>query len=174
MGLLVTFIAGGVLQDLQSMSDPSDWISTLGENVPRNSTFFVNYIMFSGLLGLGVEISQVVKIGKSIILGDSKRPEFELWIYYPVTIMYFTITLTYISIAPIILVPASVYFFLAYFIYLYLLLYVYKIPYENGCKVFPKNICSSVCWFMDISIGPMGIFTLKEAYYQGPFMIFTL
>jgi len=40
VGLLVTFLASGVLQDVNEINDLSTWFDTLGENMPRNSTFF--------------------------------------------------------------------------------------------------------------------------------------
>ena len=48
MGLLVTFLAGGVLQDVNKLGDPGQWINLLSTEVPRNSTFFISLIFFSG------------------------------------------------------------------------------------------------------------------------------
>lgn len=173
MGLLVTFLAGGVLQDIDKLGDPAQWIDLLSTEVPRNSTFFISLIFFSGLLGLGLEISQVVTYIVDL-LGFWEPPEFQWYVYFPTFILYFAITCTYAVISPLIMIPSILYFFLLYFTYLYRILYCYKLPFDSGGKLLPAIVSRlySGIWISQLVL--IGLFTLKEGYVQSALMLVML
>eukprot|EP00493_Phyllostaurus_siculus_P025843 UN26188 len=136
MGLLVS-VFSTLLTNADAFTDLKELGNVLSNALPEQSTFYMGYILNAAFFGLAMELSGIVALILSFILGGS-QPEMIFYTAYPSVIMMFCLTLTYSVIAPITLIWGMIYFGLSYWIWKYQLLYVYKPKHESYTwKFFP-------------------------------------
>ncbi|CAJ0755891.1 1875_t:CDS:2, partial [Entrophospora sp. SA101] len=138
------------------------------------SSFFVN---FTALQGIGILLFHLLNLSVAWIMrviysrtprdyAEASAPPFlnygeEL----PQIILIFVIILVYSSIAPIILLFGTIYFFFGYITYKYLLLYVYFHPYETAGLAWPKIFRRIIVGLYIYQLMMIGYFSLKKSYY---------
>merc|ERR550534_484103 len=173
MGLLGTFLSSiffGSFSDIVERAlDFNTLRDSLAENIPKVSTFYINYIIYAGLLGLATEISQIVTILFDLA-GWSDHYEVYWFYYWPSTIYIFILVATYMVISPLIIVFGAIYYFLAYFTFAYQLIFVYKERDVEGRlftivygRLHAGIIIGQICVILQ--------FVLKENYLQAGLLL---
>ncbi|KAF8882504.1 hypothetical protein CPB84DRAFT_1838177 [Gymnopilus junonius] len=153
--LIVTLSSGIVASLHQLLNNPTSIATTLAQNLPQASTFFLTYIVLQGLSGVAGGFLQIVPLiiyyVKLILLGSTPRSVYGIkyglgsvaWgTTFPGVTLLVVITLGYSIISPIINGFACATFFMFYMLYKYLFLYVYQQPpsRDTGGLFYPKAL----------------------------------
>lgn len=145
---LVTTLSSGIFQsldDLKGLTNPTNIVTILAQNLPKASNFYLSYFIIQGLgvvsnvlLGL-VGLILFVVLGK--FLDNSPRKRFTRWTVlspmqlgtlYPIYSNLFVIAVSYAIIAPLVGIFAVIGLTLFYLAYRYNFLFVYGL--ENDTK----------------------------------------
>lgn len=160
----------------------SDYIMQIAKNISEVSTFWINFVCLKSL-GLTMDLAMLVPLVtitlKKLITRPSPRelrelakpPEFNFPQNYNLLLFFFTITLVYSAMSPLILPFALVYFTVASMVYKYLLMYVYETKIESGGKIWPvlfQTIMTSVIFFQ---VTMIIILVLKGGHLQAYILI---
>eukprot|EP00656_Telonema_subtile_P023666 TRINITY_DN2522_c0_g1_i1.p1 TRINITY_DN2522_c0_g1~~TRINITY_DN2522_c0_g1_i1.p1 ORF type:complete len:507 (-),score=137.58 TRINITY_DN2522_c0_g1_i1:36-1556(-) len=126
---IIFLISGSIFEELNKLLDDVTTIaSTLGRAIPTTSTFFTVYIMTTGLVGLPIKVSLIGnliggRIKRRFLAKTAKQeaacmqlPPLDISQEAPLFLVIFSITLTYASMAPIILPFSVMYYGLAYLV----------------------------------------------------------
>jgi hypothetical protein len=139
----------------------SEYVMQIATNISEVSTFWINFVCLKSL-GLTMDLAMLVPLItitiKKFITRPSPRelrelakpPEFNFPQNYNLLLFFFTITLVYSAMSPLILPFALVYFTVASVVYKYLLMYVYETKIESGGKIWPvlfQTVMTSVIFF---------------------------
>eukprot|EP01135_Chromosphaera_perkinsii_P008182 Nk52_evm4s1178 gene=Nk52_evmTU4s1178 len=169
---LVAVIGGAVINQLDEIKE-NGLSRTLGENLPGQSTFFFNYLVYKICTGFPLELlnfySQLSSTLKLVlkftkrqrdatkILGRSKK----LGKRYATILVFVLIYMSYCTIAPLLVLPSIAYFCGSYIVYKYQLLYVYSPSYEDGGMLFPAVIKDSVYSVLFAIAAVGGLFSFR-------------
>ncbi|PVV02562.1 hypothetical protein BB560_002981 [Smittium megazygosporum] len=172
--LLIFTISKVVLSSIfEWIENPSKIPKLLADVLPGVAPFFMGYI---ALLGIGYYPIRLTRIGALIsitikrLFCKSPRdyascfgPEYTRWEFlYPPSMLIFTISMTYSSIAPMISVFAVIYFFVAYFISKYMILYVYSPSFESAGYYTYRIIKNMIGGLLVQLLLTLGIFGLRK------------
>merc|ERR1719464_105224 len=91
MGLLVSVFAN-LLDDISALTNINDLANMLSNSLPSQSVFYMGYILNGAFFGLFLELSGIIALILSSILGAT-QPEMVYYIAYPNIIMMFCLTL---------------------------------------------------------------------------------
>jgi len=174
--LWLILIGGSVFNQIDAiMKDPTSIVSLLATALPGASTFFMNMIIMSTFLAMGVELSQVVRCAIDFALGlvqseamktqrmidSSRKPESIMWgKILPPVVFILLVTLVYMPIVPLMEVFAVVYFGGWYLVYKHNCLHCYAQEFEGGGLLFETlSGFFMVCLYMAeiISVGYLGL-----------------
>jgi len=161
------------------VSEPLSIVRLLAQRLPSQANFFINYMAVNSVIGSLLPILQPLRTTLRMlfkhVLG-AKTWNTRNWLnltnyihyheLYPIQMLYFTITIAYSSLAPLIVPFALMFFALNYFVSLYNLLYVYKRRWESFGKYWPpifNRLCVSILIYQALMTG---IFAL-EGFYGG-------
>lgn len=183
--LFVTTLANGIFATLPALlRDPTSSISLLATNVPKASTFFITYVLLSGLNGSGLTMLQLGPLVVTYIFNKfftkTPRAYYNLWSslgipdlgqIFPQQTLVFAIGLVYSVIAPVILPFVAIYYYLYYFVYMYQFLYSFNTPVETGGLAFPKAIRHVYVALFIFELLMIGILLGKGAIPQAIIMI---
>jgi len=173
MGLLVA-VFSNLLNDLDAFTNINELAKVLANELPSQSVFYMGYILNAAFFGLALELSGVVALILSMILGG-EQPQMIYYTAYPSVIMMFCLTLTYTVIAPITLVWGMLYFGLSYWIWKYQLLYVYKYKKDSYTwKFYPSVFSRLHAGIVIMQLILVGLFVTYSAVPQACLTLFTL
>ena len=127
-------------------------LSTTGESVPAEASYFIQFILINALFGLTLELSRLVPLiltawfshnEKSGGSAKARRRLFgeDITLFsgaeaIPGIILVVILLFTYSVIVPLLSVASFVYFAIAHIVYRYNFLYVYVGAYESGGELF--------------------------------------
>merc|ERR1719204_936280 len=173
MGLLVA-VFSTLLNDVDAFTNISQLAKVLANELPSQSVFYMGYILNAAFFGLALELSGIVALILSMIMGG-EQPEMIYYTAYPSVIMMFCLTLTYTVIAPITLVWGMLYFAISYWIWKYQLLYVYKYKKDSYTwKFFPSVFGRLHAGIFIMQLILVGLFVTYAAVPQACLTLFTL
>lgn len=174
----VTSIAGGAVAVIpQIAQNPSSAAGLLANNVPKVSTFFINYIMLQGFTTSASEIVRVVPLILYYVLGKflDNTPR-KVWnrthimstpqwgTLFPQFTIITVIGLAYTIIAPIVVAFTTLAFGLFYFVYRHQFLYVYDCPkeMETGGRYFPRALYQTLTGVYIMEVVLIGLFFVAQ------------
>lgn len=150
---LVTSIAGSIFDTLAIIIEtPESAFEMLGNSLPRMSSFFCSFVTIKTFSGLGVEISRIVSVLQSSILmvlfpNSTLRAKRSIrlnmraiddpgWFNYHKILaqdmLVVVISVAFAVVAPIVLVPCGIFFFLSRIVWTHQFLYVFESAFETG------------------------------------------
>ncbi|KAK9711161.1 hypothetical protein K7432_007983 [Basidiobolus ranarum] len=152
VNILLVFIVAGTafktrIPDL--LEHPRELLTTLGEELPKVSSFFINYVILHGFVVLPlVELTRIDClifgwISKLTWQTPRDRSEYfspvfvNYGVLYSMPMLLFIVVLTYSVIAPLVSIFGTLYFLVGYTIYRHHLLYVYRTRYDSGGSIWP-------------------------------------
>jgi hypothetical protein len=156
--------------------DPQSLAELLGESMPASSTFFINFLTLAGLPGA---VSRVALLGP-LIVGNIKLkylaktphekesatlpPVAPYARMYAYDIFFFTISLAFSVIAPIMLPLAFCHFALNFVSGKYLVSYVFRSPYQGAGSVM-LLACQLSLWSLILcQCATIFVLALKESF----------
>ena len=184
---LVTSIAGSVFDTLAIIiATPESAFEMLGNSLPRMSSFFVSFVTIKTFTGLGVEISRIVSILQNAILLilfpystlRAKRSTrigmraiddpgwFNQHKILAQDMLVVVISVVFAVVAPIVLIPCAVFFFLSRLVWTHQFLYVYESAFETGGLFWPKIFRRFVFGLIIAQATITGQFILKDARHE--------
>jgi len=171
--LIATSVFGVIGQFADLVKSPGDVFNLLATSLPRQSNFFINYVMVASWISYGLFMWRPVDILlgmlKKKFLAKSKRDfrviDAPLNFYHPNQIarelIVFVIITVYSTISPLILPFGLAYFLLAFITTKYNLMYVYEARWESGGKLWPsifnKMMVALVIYLLTL-IGVFGLY----------------
>lgn len=180
--IVLTLASSATAAVVEVIQQPEKALSMLALGFPKSSNFFISYIILQGLGVAGGSLFQVVGLlsyyAFGYILDNTVRKKWGrfsglgsmAWgTTFPVFTMLSCITLAYCIISPLILLFATVAFFLIYITYLYNLTYVFTESAETRGMHYPRAIFQT---FTGIYLGQvcmLGIFAVGKGW--GPIVL---
>ncbi|ODV79507.1 DUF221-domain-containing protein [Suhomyces tanzawaensis NRRL Y-17324] len=182
-GFLVTTIASSAASTVtQIVESPERALSILAGGLPKSSNFYISFLILQGLSVAGGSLFQVVGLFLYYILGylldGTLRKKYARFsglgsmgwgTTFPVFTNLAVITLAYSIISPMILLFATVAFFLVYITYCYNLTYVFIEAPDNRGRHYPTALYQT---FTGIYLGQiclLGIFAVGKGW--GPIVL---
>ncbi|KAG1469807.1 hypothetical protein G6F56_003045 [Rhizopus delemar] len=147
-------------------TDSTDYIMQLAKNISQVANFWINYVCLHSL-GLTMELAMIVPLititlrkfltrpSPAELRDVARPPEFDYPKNYNLLLFFFTVSLLYSAMSPLILPFAFLYFAVASMVYKYLLVYVYQTRMESGGKIWPvlfQTLMASTVLFQCIMI----------------------
>ena len=184
---LVTSIAGSVFDTLAIIiATPESAFEMLGNSLPRMSSFFVSFVTIKTFTGLGVEISRIVSILQNAILlilfpystlRAKRSTRFAMraiddpgWFnqhkILAQDMLVVVISVVFAVVAPIVLIPCALFFFLSRIVWTHQFLYVYESAFETGGMFWPKIFRRFVFGLIIAQATITGQFILKNARHE--------
>ncbi len=184
---LVTSIAGSFFDTLAIIiATPESAFEMLGNSLPRMSSFFVSFVTIKTFTGLGVEISRIVSIVQNAILIilfpystlRAKRSTrlamraiddpgwFNQHKILAQDMLVVVIGVVFAVVAPIVLIPCALFFFLSRIVWTHQFLYVYESAFETGGMFWPKIFRRFVFGLVIAQATITGQFILKGARHE--------
>ncbi|CAG8721996.1 22968_t:CDS:2 [Dentiscutata erythropus] len=182
--LLVTASANGIFNAIPTIiQEPTSIVSSLAQNLPLASTFFLTYV----LLSLSTAAMEALQIGSLVMyfitkmfLAKTPRQIFynettlmykDWGVTFPPHILMASIGLVYSVIQPLILPFTALRFALFYLAYRYNFLYVYDQIYETNGDLF-INAMKSFFWGIFVfHLTMIGLMFLNEAFIAGVLLV---
>ncbi|RHZ47076.1 hypothetical protein Glove_593g9 [Diversispora epigaea] len=175
--LLVFTIGGTIINTLgEIIIDPTGLPYKLATTLPRVAHFFVNLVVLQGIGLLPTHLLQMSDIifawANRVFLAKTPReyaeantpPFLDYGEELPPIVLIFVITLVYSSITPIIILFGTIYFFLCYLTYKYLLLYVYFHPYSTHGLAWPKIFHRIIVGLYIFQTLMIGYLSMRKCY----------
>eukprot|EP01083_Nonionella_stella_P033725 92295_1 len=171
MVLLVTVVAGSTLNGANDLKDYaqnmvhsiSDIAQTLADGLSDMSVYFMLYVLLNAFLWLPVELYRPSYfMYKKLNLAEANRFRYSVW--YPKTMLIFTIVLTYSVVNPIMWILGLVYFVFATVVFTYNLSMSWVPEFETGAKQWPLVFGRLRFAFMISIFTLIGWMTLTQAY----------
>ncbi|KAI7847979.1 hypothetical protein BDC45DRAFT_524542 [Circinella umbellata] len=174
-GQIRSLILSGTLNDDQNSVE--DYITQMAKNISDVSTFWINYVCIKAL-GLTMEMAQLVPLLiitlRKWITRPSPRelrevaqpPEFDYPLAYNMLLFFFTITLLYSAIAPLILPFALLFFTMSTVVYKYMLMYIFVTKTESGGRIWPVLFQAIMISTLLFQVLMIIILSLKDGYIQ--------
>lgn len=176
-------IGGTLLNSLKTILDkPSTLIDMLGENLPKNATFFLTFIALKFFVGYGLELSRLIPLIifhlKRKFLCKTEADIKEAWApgdlgfatRVPNDMLIITIALCYSVIAPLIIPFGVVYFSLGWLVLRNQALKVYVPSYESNGRMWPHMHARILAALIIYQITMLGYFGIKLFDFT-PFLI---
>jgi hypothetical protein len=170
---LISAVASSIFDQIEDLIDnPTSIPTILGQTIPQSATFFVTYLLVTGLTVLPAQLLQIVDV---IVYALKRRFLVKTWrekeaLYgaqgfnygksAPIHLLAFTIAISFCVIAPIVSPFAVIYFVIAYFICKYQFVYVWYTRFETGGLVWEtvfKKLCISTFVSHLILVGVFGL-----------------
>ncbi|XP_011270632.1 hypothetical protein, variant [Capsaspora owczarzaki ATCC 30864] len=167
---LVFTLSGAVLTQLNDIiDDPLSIASLLASSVPRQSLFFINYLLADGVIGYATALFRPVPL----ILWLLKRklfrmdPEIEDAMdydeLYPGMLLYVLVVLVFCTISPLVVLFGICVFWLGLFVSKYSVMYVNSRRFETGGSFFPVVFNRMATCLTVYQLTMVGLFSLKES-----------
>jgi len=188
--LWLIIIGGSLFNQLdQFVNHPGNTIKLIAAAVPGAAQFFILILITQTFTGLFMELSRIVPIAVSWIMkkikkeaGKSQRdidaelkPPFLKWGWaIPPFILNIFVGFTYVSLVPIVQPFAAVHFGLAYLVYKYQLVHVYRQEVEGGGRIWLllSNMLFGCLYMAQIII--IFYLSIKKGKIQAPLSVIPL
>jgi hypothetical protein len=156
LAIFVTVLSGSLADVVKAFIDnPSSIETLLGRSIPGVGAYFLQLLTVKATVSIAVEAARPIPLARELSLRrlmerrDPPSEELKLGHAVPQMLMVVLVAVLYAAIAPLILVPASLYFWLAEPIYRKHLLLVYtKTSEGGGAALFP-----ALAYFSALSLG---------------------
>ncbi|XP_024525748.1 CSC1-like protein HYP1 isoform X3 [Selaginella moellendorffii] len=157
--------------DYAGFSEPKNIPNQLAIYVPRQSTFFITYILTTGWTGFSTEILQLgiflLNFIKVRILGKTTFDETDTISlpYYralPSVLLFILLGLMYAVLAPLLLPFLLIYLVFGYIVYRNQVLFVYEPSYETSGQFWPHVHSSVIFALVLMQITFIGVFGVKQ------------
>lgn len=164
LAIFVTVLSGSLADVVKAfVDDPSSIETLLGRSIPGVGAYFLQLLTVKATVSLAVEAARPVPLAQHLSLrnlnvrNDPRSEQLKLGHVVPQILMVVLVAVLYAAIAPLILVPAAVYFWLAEPVYRKQLLLVYTKRSEGGgAALFPALACFSA---LSLGIGQLVLFS---------------
>jgi len=180
---LITTISSSASSTATAIAEePTKAMYLLSENLPKASNFYISYIILQGFTVSSGALMQIVTFIMFYVLGAllDKTPRKKwnrftnlgkmAWgTTYPVFTNLAVIIVTYAIISPIILLFATVGFFLVYIAYLYNLLYAFAESPDGRGMNYPRALYQTIVGIYLGEICLLGLFVVAKAW--GPLVL---
>ncbi|KAJ3239020.1 hypothetical protein HDU78_003085 [Chytriomyces hyalinus] len=175
--LLVFTLSKAVLNYINLVvANPYAVFQILAGTLPTGATFFINYITIDIVFFALELLRPVILIWNAFLKLSNKTPRqlhemnlmtsyLNFGILYPIHILIFIIALVYSVVAPIILLPATIYFGLGYLVYRNQLLFVYVKEWEAYGRHWTMAFSRIIIGLIIFQITMAGMFLIKGANY---------
>mmetsp|Transcript_31695 Transcript_31695/g.67157 ORF Transcript_31695/g.67157 Transcript_31695/m.67157 type:complete len:1163 (-) Transcript_31695:2444-5932(-) len=184
---LVTSIAGSIFDTLAIIIEsPESAFEMLGNSLPRMSSFFVSFVTIKTFIGLGVEISRIVSILQAALLlvlfpNSTLRAKRTVrigmraiddpgWFGFHKILaqdmLVVVVAIVFAVVAPVVLIPCLIFFFVSRIVWAHQLLYVYESAFETGGLFWPKIFRRFVFGLIIAQATITGQFILKDARHE--------
>ncbi|ORY37990.1 DUF221-domain-containing protein [Rhizoclosmatium globosum] len=173
--LLVFTLSTAVLNMIGTfMENPASIIQVLANTLPNGATFFINYITITCVFFALELLRPAILIWNAFCKYSNLTPRqmhemnlstsyLNFGILYPIHILIFIIGLLYSIVAPLILIPATVYFGFGYIVYRHQLLFVYVKEWEAYGRHWSMAFTRIIAGLIIFQITMAGMFALKRA-----------
>lgn len=180
--LVTTISSSAASTATQIVEEPTQAMFLLSENLPKASNFYISYIVLQGLSVSSGALLQIVTLILFYILGAllDKTPRKQwtrftklgsmAWgTVFPVFTNLAVITFTYAVISPLILLFATVGFFLVYVANLYNLTYAFAEAPDARGMFYPRALFQTMVGVYLGEICLLGLFVVAKAW--GPLVL---
>jgi len=176
---LVSLFTGSLFGHLeQYIRYPADIITLLATALPKQSNFFINYVLVQSFLTFSLLLWRPLDITKQFLkkyLAKSKRDFREVELAKPCSyhsllaqhILIFVIVSTFSTMSPLILPFGFCYFLLAYITLKYNIMYVYEHSYEAGGVMWPLIFDRMMFGLVLYQLTLIGVFSIYN-FPAGP------
>lgn len=179
---LVTTLASSVTSTATQIAErPTEAMNLLASNLPKSSNFLISYIILTGMSVSSGALAQILPL-IFFLLGRliDKTPR-KKWTRFtdldspgwgttfPVYTNLAVIIFAYSIISPIILLFATVGFFLLYIAYLYTLMYVQKEAPDMRGVCYPRALFQTLVGFYLGQVSLLGLFAVGKGW--GPIVL---
>ncbi|EFJ15037.1 hypothetical protein SELMODRAFT_156268 [Selaginella moellendorffii] len=168
----ISSLSGSLIDQLYAgFSEPKNIPNQLAIYVPRQSTFFITYILTTGWTGFSTEILQLgiflLNFIKVRILGKTTFDETDAISlpYYralPSVQLFILLGLMYAVLAPLLLPFLLIYLVFGYIVYRNQVLFVYEPSYETSGQFWPHVHSSVIFALVLMQITFIGVFGVKQ------------
>lgn len=183
--LVTTISSSAASTATQVAEDPTKAMYLLSENLPKASNFYISYIILQGLSVSSGALLQVVTLVLFYVLGAAfdKTPR-KKWTrftnlgtmawgtVFPIFTNLAVITFTYAVISPLILLFATVGFFLVYVANLYNLTYAFAEAPDARGMFYPRALFQTLVGVYLGEICLLGLFVVAKAW--GPLVLMAI
>ncbi|KAJ3193907.1 hypothetical protein HK101_003887 [Irineochytrium annulatum] len=154
--------------------DPTSIFSLMAATLPLNATFFINYIILYVMM-FPIELCRPVILMLYAVQGWRKRTPREMnemniatsylnfGILYPIHLLVFIIVLCYSVLAPLILIPGTIYFGVGYLVFKNQLLYVYVKEWESYGRHWVMSFKRMIVGLLIFQVTMAGLLLAKQA-----------
>ena len=164
LAIFVTVLSGSLADVVKAFIDnPSSIETLLGRSIPGVGAYFLQLLTVKATVSIAVEAARPIPLAREMSLRrlmerrDPIKEELKLGHAVPQMLMVVLVAVLYAAIAPLILVPASLYFWLAEPVYRKHLLLVYtKTSEGGGAALFPALAYFSA---LSLGIGQLALFS---------------
>ncbi|CDO94685.1 unnamed protein product [Kluyveromyces dobzhanskii CBS 2104] len=180
---LITTLASSATSTVTTIiEEPTSAMQLLAENLPKSSNFYMGYIILQGLSISSGALMQIVPLILFYVLGSlldsTARKKFTRFTslssmswgtVFPVYTNLAVITFSYAIISPLILLFATVGFFLLYVAYLYNLTYVFQESPDSRGIHYPRALFQTMVGLYLGQICLLGLFVVGKGW--GPIVL---
>lgn len=179
--LLASAISNVTLASLSStIQNVNDFFRILASNLPKVSTYFLNYIIVVGFVSVPMDLLRISYICKSCFCflawgGITQYPmdkeEYLYWTWFPFHMLVFTLCQTYAVVTPFVSLLGALYFIIIYICTIYQVMIYFPIPEDTGVRNWPKlwRHCTTGLYLSQFLL--LGVIILMKGIYQAPFVI---
>lgn len=190
--LIFVALSGSVITYArQLIDDPGSVVSLLASSIPGQATFMINFILILALTQVPLSLLQLARVilrwlfrklfsktTRQLRKADDGSSFYQYFRFYAWGMIVSTMGLVYSSIAPLIVVAAVIYFFTAYWVTKYTLVYTMRNPYETGGKMMKGAFTGVMIGLLLKQVVMAGVLGLKEspvpAALEGILILLTL
>lgn len=179
----VVALAGAVFAKIMEIVErPGSVFDLLGQSIPAVSTFFISYVAMRALIALPMELLRGPFFMLSIIwkrravtkdelceADEPTTPRFGEW--YSRQLLVFSLALIYSVNAPLMVPFAALYFAMAYIVYAYQLIFVYRTHFETNGQFWPLAFSRMVAGMFIWQVMMIGLLSLKKGFAQSPLLL---
>ncbi|CDH08516.1 probable RSN1-Overexpression rescues sro7/sop1 in NaCl [Zygosaccharomyces bailii ISA1307] len=180
--LVVTVTSAVTSTVTKIVQNPTDAMTLLASNLPKSSNFFISYILLQGMGVSSAILAQFIPLIFFYIIGPrsdtTPRKKYTRFTdldtpgwgtAYPVYTNLAVITFSYAIISPLILLFATVGFFLLYVAWLYTLTYVQAEGADNRGMNYPRALFQTIVGLYLGQICLLGLFAVGKGW--GPIVL---
>ncbi|KAI9326012.1 hypothetical protein BDR26DRAFT_1013593 [Obelidium mucronatum] len=175
--LLVFTLSTAVLNMIGSLvANPVTIFNIMANTLPNGATFFINYITIDCVFFALELLRPAILIWNAFCKYSNLTPRqmhemnlatsyLNFGILYPIHILIFIIGLLYSVVAPLILIPATIYFAIGYVVYRNQLLFVYVKEWEAYGRHWSMAFTRIIAGLIIFQITMAGMFIIKSASF---------
>lgn len=173
---LASVVAGSLLNILDLLlENPKSLVELIALSLPDYSAFFINYVLASTFTFLPLKVMRVWPLFiKNVkrkwfcktdidIRSNEKPDEFHYGAELARLVIFCVIGFSYSALSPLILLSMTVYYFLAWIAFAFLVCHVYPTRFDSGAAFYPMVMSRIVLGIGVTLVFMMGYLALKSA-----------